>query len=225
MRFRVICSDPPWAFSDKLEKMRDGTHRGAESQYSTLTATQVANLRVSELADPTGCILALWVPSVLLPEGLRVMKAWGFNFKQTFIWVKTKKPKKLASKKLVTTQVVEDPNGILAFGMGRLFRQTHEIALIGTNNNGIYKWLKNKSQRSVLLDHNQGHSIKPEGLQDRLELMFPNGDVPVEKLEMFARRARPGWTSVGNGVVDEDIHVSIDRLIGTQESKITNGEI
>ena len=34
---------------------------------------------------------------------------------------------------------------MLAFGMGRLFRQTHEICLIGTNNNNIYKKYKHSS--------------------------------------------------------------------------------
>jgi N6-adenosine-specific RNA methylase IME4 len=101
---------------------------------------------------------------------------------------------------------------ILGFGMGRLFRQTHEICLIGTNNNKIYKHLKNKSQRSVSLDVNLKHSAKPEILQNALEAMFP----ACNRLEMFARRHRASWVCVGNEVCNgEDITKSIDNLLGT----------
>ncbi len=94
--------------------------------------------------------------------------------------------------------------------MGRLFRQTHEICLIGTNNNKIYKKLKNKSQRSVSFGENLKHSAKPEHLQNSLDEMFPG----TEKLEMFARRHRKDWLCVGNEICNgEDIRDSLKNLI------------
>jgi N6-adenosine-specific RNA methylase IME4 len=40
--------------------------------------------------------------------------------------------------------------------------------------------------------------------------MFPN----TEKLEMFARRIRPGWTCIGNEVCNgEDIRDSLAKFI------------
>ena len=235
-KFRVIVSDPPWSFSDSL-KMSD-VKRGAEANYSTMNISDIKNLNVKELADPNGCVLALWVPSSLLQEGLDTMKAWGFDQKQTYIWVKSKKDPfaeplskitKLAKKWLVDNvaesfasheikEVIKDAfknftlNDTLAFFMGRLFRQTHEICLIGTNNNKIYKNLKNKSQRSVSFGENLRHSAKPEHLQDALDLMFPN----CNKLEMFARRVKKDWVCVGNEVCNgEDIRKSIEKLLGT----------
>ena len=229
-KYQIIVSDPPWNFSDSL-KMSD-VARGASSNYSTMSMSDIAKLKIKELSDPSGTILALWVPSSLLQEGLDVMNAWGFKHKQTYIWVKTKKEPLSA----VLTQIkkcvkaiskVKEPNfgmknifstitenfkvkNILAFGMGRLFRQTHEICLIGTNNNGIYKLLKNKSQRSVSFAENLKHSAKPEDLQDSLELMFPS----TNKLEIFARRERANWTCLGNEVgLKEDIRDSIDKLL------------
>ena len=103
-------------------------------------------------------------------------------------------------------------NNSLAFFMGHLFRQTHEICLIGVKGK-IYNKLKNKSQRSVCLDVSLKHSTKTEILQDRLDLMFPE----ELKLEMFARRQRQGWTCIGNevdgpGSNGEDIFTSIERL-------------
>ena len=210
MKYSCIVSDPPWQFEDELKSMGDLTQRGAASQYPVLSPAEIIKLPVSKIADPEGCLLALWVPSVLLDIGLETMSSWGFNFKQTFIWVKTKSGDN-AIKKIIETK---DLNDSLAFGMGRLFRQSHELALIGTNNNGVYRMLTNKSQRSVLFDENKGHSIKPEGLQDRLDIMYPG----AKKLEMFARRQRPGWECVGNQVLDgEDIRDTLKRL--TEDEK------
>lgn len=230
-KFNVIVADPPWFFFDGL-KMSD-TPRGAAANYSLMKNEDIKSLSVKELVDPTGAILALWVPSSLLQEGLDTINAWGFKHKQTYIWVKNKKDpmsllrthamkfikyalksKSFSNKDyldgLISTFDMFNMNNLLAFGMGRLFRQTHEICLIGTNNNGIYKSLKNKSQRSVSFGENLKHSAKPEHLQDSLELMFPSSN----KLELFARRIRPDWTCLGNEVCNgEDIRVSLSKLI------------
>lgn len=225
-QFQIIDADPPWAFSDKL-KMSD-VKRGAEANYNTMTISEIKALPVNDLADPNGAILALWVPSAILQDGLDVMKAWGFHHRQTYIWVKTKKVslapllkdiKKIKFSdhtiksyiKTILSSIKDfDLNKTLAFGLGRLFRQTHEICLIGINNKKIYKKLSNKSQRSVSFALNLKHSAKPEHLQDSLESMFPN----CNKLEMFARRERKDWTCIGNEVCNgEDIRVSLSKLL------------
>jgi N6-adenosine-specific RNA methylase IME4 len=135
----------------------------------------------------------------MLESGFETMRSWGFTPKQTFVWVKTKKDH----------TKYRDLNDTLAFGMGRLFRQTHEIAIIGTSGKSIYPKLKNHSQRSVVFDVNKGHSIKPEILQDRLDEMFPE----CEKIEFFARRLRTGWTCIGDGVTGKDIRESLDEFL------------
>jgi N6-adenosine-specific RNA methylase IME4 len=240
-QFQVIVADPPWSFKDSL-KMSD-VKRGAKANYSTMSICDIQQLPIKDLIDPKGSILALWVPSSLLQQGLDTMKSWGFAHKQTYVWVKTKKDplkevrgilfnfwknglkplgkfsnKSFREAALNSAKVVDiiDLNKgklfmqeMLAFGMGRLFRQSHEICLIGTSNNKIYKALANKSQRSVSFAPNLKHSAKPEHLQDSLEIMFPKGD----KLELFARRLRPGWTCLGNEICNgEDIRVSLSKL-------------
>jgi N6-adenosine-specific RNA methylase IME4 len=103
---------------------------------------------------------------------------------------------------------------MLGFGMGHLFRQTHELCLIGINNTGIYKRIENKSQRSVCFSNNEGHSIKPEVFQDSLEALF--GDQDINKCELFGRRKRKGWDVIGNecpGSIGVDIEKSIMELI------------
>ncbi len=232
-KFQVIVADPPWKFQDKLDM--SNVPRGAAANYPLLDLEEIKKLRVQEIADPNGCVLALWVPSSMLQDGLDVMKAWRFDQKQTYVWVKNKKHNFVDFKKWIRRAVLNHPqisydkfaykraiNAILeslnnvslkeclAFYMGHLFRQTHEICLIGINSTKIYKSLQNKSQRSVSFGENLRHSAKPEHLQDSLELMFPR----AQKLEMFARRERDDWATVGNEVcAGEDIRDSLQKLV------------
>ena len=226
-KFSVIVCDMPWKFSDKLT-MSD-VKRGANSNYSTMTLSEIKSLPIGELADPNGCLLAMWCPSSLIKEGIDIMESYNFNFKQTYIWVKTKKQPlevlirevknivkvqdlKSLKNKLVTACKTFMVSDSLSFFMGRLFRQTHEICLIGTSNNGIYKSLKNKSQRSVCFAENLKHSTKPPNLQESLEIMFPNQNY----LEIFGRRSRSNWTVIGNEspeTFNEDIRDSINNLL------------
>jgi len=233
MKFQVIVADPPWSFSDRLN-MSD-VKRGAEAQYKTMSSKLLSEMKVKEISDSEGAVLALWVPSSLLQSGLDVMNAWGFEHKQTYVWVKTKKEIFLDFRKWIKKHVLKHPQvvydkfaydrginailksfnnivlyGVLAFGMGRLFRQTHELCLIGINNKGIYKRLKNKSQRSVSFCQNYKHSKKPDNLQKSLELMFPDAN----KIELFARRELDGWVCIGDEVCNgEDINDSLGKYL------------
>jgi N6-adenosine-specific RNA methylase IME4 len=237
MKFQIIVADPAWNFLDSL-KMSD-VKRGAKSNYNVMTDEQIMNLSINDLAAPEGALLALWVPSSLLQSGLNVMNKWGFEHRQTYVWIKTKKESlSILKKQFITLKrhIISDKHGtedlsdhdlelimnsintfnckdLLFFGLGRLFRNTHELCLIGINNNKIYKYLKNKSQRTVCFATNLKHSQKPEDLQDSLDMMFP--DESIKKIELFARRQRPGWHCIGNecpGSIGIDILDSINDL-------------
>src|SRR5690606_2926433 len=240
-KFRVILADCPWDFGDTLTMSK--VKRGASSNYDTMTYEDLKNLPVKDIAEEDS-ILLLWVPSSLLSEGLDVMKSWGYRQTQTHVWVKTKKnPLKSFQKDilLVLKKIPEKGlrvclddviskfsiSNILAFSMGRLFRQTHEILLVGVRGK-IYNHLKDKSQRSVHFFPATKHSIKPDLLHKMLEKMFP--DLSDSKLELFARRQVPGWTCIGNGLdisKNEDIKDSIEKLKKLKEisSPGTNNSI
>lgn len=229
-KFSVIVADCPWPFKDSL-KMSD-VKRGAQANYDTMTMQQIREMPVTEACDPDGAVLCLWVPGSLLQDGLDTMKAWGFDHKQTYVWVKIKKHRFQRFTKWIKKSVLRHPqiayerfacvrainaiidnlpnvnfNEELAFGMGHLFRQTHEICLIGTRGK-ILKQLANKSQRSVSFAENLRHSAKPDDLQESLETMFPK----ARKLELFARRLRPGWTCLGNEIDGKDIYDALAEL-------------
>jgi len=235
--FDIIVCDPPYSFSDLLSMSE--VNRGAASQYSTLSIEEIKMLPINELSKTDGALLALWVPSALLSSGLDIMEQWGYEQKQTYIWAKSKIDpfkdlydsikglpilKEELSKKTIKNTIEEikkecnlQLNNFLQFGMGRLFRNAHEICLIGINNNGIYKKLQDKSQRTISFAPSLKHSQKPENLQDSLEKMFPD----AKYLEIFARRQRPGWVCIGNEApktVGQDIRLSLQKYIPNEEN-------
>lgn len=233
-KYNIICIDPPWGnFKDKL-KMSD-VKRGAGSNYSTMTTEQIKNIPIYDLVDTSAAVLALWVPSSILQDGLDVMKAYNFTCKQTWIWVKTKNDplknlekllvkklkdnKKIMSDKSVIQNSIKEfmsktdwYNQMFKFGLGRISRNIHEIALIGTCGK-INSKIKNRKQRTVFLDKNYKHSQKTEILQDQLDIIFP--DSSLNRLEVFGRRLRDNYEVIGNespSCLGEDILDSINRL-------------
>src|SRR5271167_865976 len=77
-RFGTILADPPWQFQNRTGKVAPEHKR--LSRYTTLTLDEIKRLPVSEAADEV-CHLYLWVPNALLPLGIEVMNAWGFQYK------------------------------------------------------------------------------------------------------------------------------------------------
>lgn len=224
MKYTVLVSDPPYEFDDKL-RHNPNIKRGAEDNYQgVLTVDKLKQLPIEKISEDTS-VLALWCPSAVLPSGLDIINSWGFEYKQTWIWVKTKQNplveliKKFKKDKLTIDDIINfNLNSILDFNMGSIFRNTHEVALIGTRGKAS-SMRENKSQRTVFIYKSLSeHSQKPEGLQDQLDLMFPHGN----RLEMFARRQRKNYVCFGNESLmtpDEDVFKSINKLINIKEDK------
>ncbi len=55
-----------------------------------MTLDDIAALPVPQIVTPTAH-LYLWCPNALLPDGLAVMKAWGFTYKSNLVWHKIRK--------------------------------------------------------------------------------------------------------------------------------------
>jgi len=184
--FGIIAADPPWTFGDGLSMSR--VKRGASANYRTMDAWEIAALEVRAVAAEDA-VLALWYPPSMPLEAVVVARAWGFEPKQTWTWVKTGQ----TARTLDPDPVPEDLP--LAFGMGRLARNCAEPLLVCTRGKP-YRHLRDRAVRSVFLAPAGAHSVKPEIVQDALDRMFPDS----RKLEMFARRRRTAgkWLCVGN---------------------------
>jgi N6-adenosine-specific RNA methylase IME4 len=173
-KYATILADPPWRFSNRTGKMAP-EHRRL-SRYGTLTLEEIAALPVVEAAE-TRAHLYLWIPNALILEGLDVMRRWGFTYKTNLVWHKVRKD--------------GGPDGR---GVGFYFRNVTELVLFGVR--GSMRTLApGRRQVNFLKTQKREHSRKPEELYELIERCSPG-----PYLEMFARTARPGWTSWGNQV-------------------------
>ena len=74
--FSTILADPPWRFTNRTGKVAPEHKRLA--RYETMSIDEICAMPVAtHAADPSH--LYLWIPNALLPWGLQVMGAWGFE--------------------------------------------------------------------------------------------------------------------------------------------------
>ena len=87
-KFKTIYADPPWQFTNRTGKVAPEHKR--LNRYSTMKLADIMAIPVSEVLEEKAH-LYLWIPNALLPEGLRVMQAWGFEYKTNLVWEKVRK--------------------------------------------------------------------------------------------------------------------------------------
>ena len=161
-KYRVIYADPPWSYNDKQNVEVLG---GAEKHYTTMPLQDICDLPIPA-AD--NAVLFIWVTSPLLEDVFKVIKAWGFKYKSSFVWDK------------------------VAHNMGHYNSVRHELLLIATR--GSCTPDVPKLFDSVVSIERTEHSRKPKEFRDMIDTLYPVG----ERLEMFAREAPKGWDVWGN---------------------------
>lgn len=176
-RFAAILADPPWQFQNRTGKVAP-EHRRL-NRYGTMSLDAIKALPIADAAAQTAH-LYLWVPNALLPEGLAVMMAWGFQYKSNIVWHKVRKD--------------GGPDGR---GVGFYFRNTTELVLFGVRGKGARTLAPGRRQVNILKTQKREHSRKPDEFYDIVEACSP-GDY----LELFARGSRPGWTTWGHQADD-----------------------
>jgi N6-adenosine-specific RNA methylase IME4 len=172
-KFSTILADPPWQFQNRTGKMAPEHKR--LSRYSTLDLQSIKDIPVQVSAEETAH-LYLWVPNALLPEGLAVMDAWGFQYKSNIIWYKIRKD--------------GGPDGR---GVGFYFRNVTEVLLFGIRGKGARTLQQGRSQTNIISTRKREHSRKPDEQYDLIE-----GCSWGPRLELFSRGNRRGWTCWGN---------------------------
>jgi len=172
-RFATVLADPPWQFQNKTGKIAPEHKR--LSRYATMTLNDILQLPVADAVQPTSH-LYLWVPNALLPEGLRVMEAWGFQYKSNIVWHKVRKD--------------GGPDGR---GVGFYFRNTTELLLFGVRGKNARTLAPGRTQVNILRTMKREHSRKPDEQYELIQACSPG---PF--LELFARGPRPGWSVWGN---------------------------
>lgn len=175
--FKTILADPPWRFTNRTGKVAP-EHRRLD-RYSTMELKDICGLEVAQVAAKNAH-LYLWVPNALLPDGLKVMEAWGFRYVSNIIWAKRRKD--------------GGPDGR---GVGFYFRNVTEILLFGVR--GSMRTLHPaRSQVNMIETRKREHSRKPDEQYLLIEECSPG-----PYLEMFARHPLPGWLAWGDEADDE----------------------
>ena len=172
-RFHTVLADPPWQFQNRTGKMAQEHKR--LSRYATMTLDDILALPLAGIVeDPAH--LYLWVPNALLPEGLRVLAAWGFDYKSNIVWHKIRKD--------------GGPDGR---GVGFYFRNTTELILFGVRGKNARTLAPGRRQVNIIKSRKREHSRKPDETYALIESCSPG---PF--LELFARGSRAGWTTWGH---------------------------
>jgi N6-adenosine-specific RNA methylase IME4 len=176
-RFATILADPPWQFTNKTGKVAPEHKR--LSRYGTMKLDEIMALPVCEIAQ-TPAHLYLWCPNAMLPEGLAVMKAWGFSYKSNVVWHKIRKD-----------------GGSDGRGVGFYFRNVTELILFGVKGKNARTLAPGRRQVNLLATRKREHSRKPDEQYGIIEACSRG---PF--LELFARGVRQGWTIWGNQADD-----------------------
>ena len=171
----TIFADPPWQFQNRTGKVAPEHKR--LTRYETMTFQDIKELPVSDIAGDKAQ-LYLWVPNALLPEGLAVVDAWGFEYKSNIVWEKVRKD--------------GGPDGR---GVGFYFRNVTELILFGIKKKSAPNRTLQpaRSQVNLIRAKKREHSRKPDEIIPIIEACSQG-----PRIELFARGVREGWDMWGN---------------------------
>ena len=182
-KYQIIYADPPYKY---IQGKSMGTNfaGAADAQYECMPLKDILALPIHTIADDK-CILFLWVTFPMLREGLRIVEAWGFEYKTVaFTWVK-----------------MNQNNMGMFFGVGYYTKSNAEICLLATKGNA-HSLVKDNSISQMIMTPKMKHSRKPIECRDRIVQL--TGDIP--RIELFARQKVEGWDCWGNEV-ESDIEL------------------
>ena len=134
-KYKTILADPPWDIQQK------GKSRGAIKHYNLMTLDRIKAMPISDLAEENAHCW-LWVTNATLEAGFDVLRAWGFEPRSIYTWVKPR------------------------LGLGVYLRNCTEHLLLGTRGKAPIQF---KGQMNWGFMPLQDHSHKPEEVYDIIE--------------------------------------------------------
>jgi len=164
-KYRVILADPPWEYG----KSMDTTYGTADKHYPTMSLQKICDLKIKDIAEDNS-VLFMWTTSPLLEDSFKVINAWGFKYKASFVWDK------------------------VSHVMGHYNSVRHEFLLVATR--GSCTPEIKKLFDSVVSEERTEHSAKPETFRTIIDTIYPSG----KRVELFARKVSNGWESWGNQI-------------------------
>lgn len=179
-KYNTIYADPPWQFQNRTGKVAPEHKR--LKRYETMHLEDIKLLPIKDIAEEKAH-LYLWVPNALLPEGLEVMDAWGFDYKSNIVWEKVRKD--------------GWPDGR---GVGFYFRNVTELLLFGIKKKSAPNRTLQpaRSQVNLIRAMKREHSRKPDEIIPIIEACSQG-----PRIELFARGVRCGWDMWGDQATED----------------------
>lgn len=172
--YSVIYADPAWQYSNS------GLNGAAEKHYSTMPTSKICTLlQDNGIKVQENAALFMWTTNSHIPDALEVIKAWGFEYKANFVWVKD-----------------TPAYGKLAF----YNRGQHELLFVATRGKFTPFHDMEELPISIIRAPKGKHSAKPDETRDLIEKLYPE----QRYLELFARNHPPRnhWVFWGNEEVE-----------------------
>jgi N6-adenosine-specific RNA methylase IME4 len=184
--FDLVVVDLPLRWTGRSPK---GEGRSPQRHYATMDIPALIRCLRPMLGScmAKNCAAGFWVCGPRLPDTLKVIEGVAFIYKSELLtWFKTGR-----------------------IGMGKTTRKVVENMWLATRgaglrilDHGVRQNIDTEEEEELLPltieAPRRENSVKPDEAYQALERLY--GD--VRRLELFARRRRPGWTVWGNEVVD-----------------------
>lgn len=168
----------------EIAPTQTGDHQSRVTDYTALVVSDVAAVDCRNGTENTGVNGTLQAKSnggqslnLHLPDALECVKAWGFQYVTLITWCKD------------------------SMGLGQYFRGMTEHCIFATTQKKLpYKLEEGKRMQGVtgFVEPKREHSRKPETMRKMIERVSY-----TPRIELFARRAAPGWKVWGNEAPEE----------------------
>jgi len=169
-KYRVFYADPPWSYGNSGVIGPTDNYGHVHRHYPSMSIDELCALGpdIRGMAEDNA-VLFMWVTSPLLEECFAVIRAWGFQYKTSFIWDKVK------------------------HNFGHYNSVRHELLLICTrgsctpDNPTLYDSVQS-------IERSDKHSEKPDEFRQIVDSLYQHG----QRIELFARSSAEGWETWGN---------------------------
>ncbi len=176
MAYDIVLADPPWSYYQ-------GNHtHNVNNHYKTMSDEDLLQFNWGEYVDT---MLFMWATSPHLGKAINLGESIGLFYRGVaFVWVKTTKDGK--------------PLGAMGVRPSIVKPTTEFVLSFCRKKKGRPFSLADESIQQTIFAPLGRHSEKPDEVQARLEMMYPE----ATKCELFARRRRNGWASYGDELED-----------------------
>jgi N6-adenosine-specific RNA methylase IME4 len=163
-----------------------GEGRSPQSHYRTLDIATLISWRPQiDSLLARDAMVACWIFGPRLPDTLSILNAWGLAYSsEAFTWVK-----------------LSPLTGRPCFGAGKTTRKGAENMWLAKRGKGLP--VRDHGVRQVIFAPRGRHSEKPDAVYQAIERLYG----PVRRVELFARKQRPGWTVWGDEIASGDEEV------------------